>query len=250
MQAFIMQRIFDRRVVFERFARLSFDPLVQNTVLKQIAEDMSDYLIFFGHSFNKTINILCIRQLYYFEEVLFKKNFQKDINIEFFNLEIDDNQNLQNLQNLQKYDAIIAFNCLHNVNFLEDYIKCFYSLLNENGIFCGNFYGTNTLKSLKEIIINNDILHSNNIYPRFNPTIRSENVSSILQNFYFKDITVLSNILQYNFENFKDSVKFLKSINERCYIYDRQKTIPNRKIFQITGNGCIDLEIIEFFCHK
>ena len=241
-----MENIFNRKIIFSRKKRINFNNALYLKIQETIIEDLSDYLFIFNNAEK-------------IKKILFLNEENNDLKLDIFNgaklnsllfLE-NDLLNIELLAECEKSDLIIGINSFHNVNYLENYFNSIKKCLNDGGVFCGNFFGNDNLSELKKIIITNDSEFSQKIYPRFNPTISPESIIGILQKFNFQNITIASEKINFEF-NFTDAMNFLKSINERNYIHQMQKSAPNRKIFteNIPEKITLDFDIIKFYCSK
>lgn len=251
-----MQNIFNRKIIFQRLKRINFNTSLYTKIEEIIFEELTDYFLFFNKS-EKIENILFLNAKNNLLEKKLNEYFVENKNIFFnyFEFCANDEENIFNFSKIKKNNLIIGINSFHNINNLEKYILEIKNNLENGGIFCGNFFGRETLMEIKKIIIKNDSEFSNNIFPRFNPTISAESVIAILQKFNFQNITISPEKIQYEFNSensFKDSMNFLKSINERSYLMNSQKTMPSRKIFieNMPPKITLDFEVIKFYCHK
>lgn len=245
-----MENIFNRKIIFSRKKRINFNNALYLKIQETIIEDLSDYLFIFQNA-EKIKNILFLNG----ELNGGSNNLNFDIfkNAEINNLCFLENDldNVELLRCTKKTDLIIGINSFHNVNYLEHYFNAVNCCLNHDGVFCGNFFGNGNLSELKKIIITNDAEFSNKIYPRFNPTVSPESVIGLLQKSNFKNITISSETINFEF-NFKNAINFLKAINENNYVCQMQKSAPNRKIFteNIPEKITLDFDIIKFYCSK
>lgn len=235
-----MEEIFDRKAIFQRREKLGFDGSLHEKIEAELLEELEDYLIFFCKNIDKKEKITQILPWH-----LEGKHTE-------FVLAESDKMNIENLKKLEKSNGFVAANCLHNVNYLQEYLTVILENLNDGGFFVGSFFGVNNLSILKNVINENDLQFSKQIYPRFNPTISGENVHAILQGTGFGDVVVAVSKINFEFISFGDAMAFLRKIGERNYIKIRQKTAPRRKIFQenLAGKVKLDFEIIKFYCHK
>lgn len=236
-----MQEIFDRNAIFKRLESINFDSTLYKRVEEQVLEELNDYIIFFC---NKTVESQNITQILPHSFLSTKYNA--------FILEQNDKLNIGRIKNLKKNDVMIAINSLHNVNYLQEYLVAIFENLNDGGVFCGNFFGRNNILELKKIIHENDAKHSKEVYPRFNPALLAENLYAILQGVGFQNVVISIEKIIFNFASFKDSMVFLRNINERNYTICRQKNAPKKQIFQegLQEKVKLDFEIIKFYCHK
>lgn len=237
-----MESIFNRKLLFIRKKRINFDFSFFEKIKKIIMEDLQDYIFIFEKSPKK---ILLLNNLTENDN-----NFFLNCNLSELNFEEDDLMNIKNISNFEKQDLIIGINSLHNVNYLNDYLKSIINCLNDGGIFCGNFFGNKNLSELKKLIIQNDAKFSKNIYQRFNPVISAESVVNILQNTGFKNIVISAERIDYHFNSFNNAMLFLKNINERNYFSQMQKTSPNKKLFEFNEKITLDFDLIKVYCTK
>ncbi|MFT4967655.1 MAG: hypothetical protein ACI9CD_000664 [Candidatus Deianiraeaceae bacterium] len=255
-----MNNIFNRKIIFQRDKRINFNNSLYKKIEHQIYGELLDYFLIFNNS-EQIKNILLLNnknnflEKELFEYFLKKQNNIKNIQFNNFNFVENDKSNFDYLHNSCKNNLIIGVNSFHNVNYLEKYLFCIKNNLEDGGIFCGNFFGNNNLSKLKKIIIKNDSIFSKNIYPRFNPTISPESVYCVLQKTNFKNITLIPEKINYHFNSknsFAEAMNFLKNTNERNYLIDAQKNIPNRRVFleNIPLQITLDFEVIRFYCHK
>ena len=122
-----MQEIFDRKTIFQRFAKINFDFLLYNKISSEIIDEMQDYKVFFCKNYKNQEKITQISgyQL---------QNCEYNTII----LEENDQKNIAKIKNLPKNDGIVAINALHNVNYLQEYLMAIFENLNIDGVFCGN----------------------------------------------------------------------------------------------------------------
>lgn len=237
-----MRIIFDRKAIFRRLQNIKFDSSLHDKITEEVFEELEDYLIIFSGK-KDTAPLQIITEIH-------EKTGNK--RTKYFRLQENDTENIVNLNNLEKNDIIIGVNSLHNVNYLQEYLQKIHAALNNGGTFCGNFFGPNNLSKLKKTLTENDSLFSKQIYPRFNPTISGESLQALLQSAGFTNIVISLSKIPFTFKSFHSATKFLKDINERLYTAARQKSMPNRRIFQENLNKEIELdfEIIKFYALK
>ena len=248
-----MENLFNRKLIFQNFSKLNTNQTIQNNIATSLIEDLQTYLIFFPIKQTPSPSINLLTNPISKQEALNENNFNilKNIstNIKTITFQKNDQTNISNLQDLPTHNITIALNCLHNVNFLTHYLKAIKQTLSSQGTFCGNFYGTNTLQQLKDIVIKNESTFSNKIHQRFNPTMSIQSVTALLQNSGFIHINVYTETTSLSFPSFKIATQFLKSINERLYI-NHNNTLPPKQTFQknLQSNITLDFEIIKFYC--
>jgi|GEM_PF-4720151 len=241
-----MENIFNRKIIFLRRKRINFNNSLYLKIEEIIVDELSDYFFIFGKS-DTLKNMLLLNS----ENDNFNYEIFNNIKINKFVFLENDLENIELLNNFNKTDLIVGINSFHNVNYLENYFSAINKSLNSGGTFCGNFFGNGNLSELKKIIIQNDVEFSSKVFSHFNPTISPESVVSILQKFNFQNITLSSEKINFEF-NFRESLNFLKKINERNYFSQMQKYSPSRKIFtqNIPEKITLDFDIIKFYCNK
>jgi len=190
-----MQEIFDENKIKINYEKQT-DYTLYEEICKIIIDDVKD--IIFIHNLQPKLGFNLNPQNNFFEE-----NFKE--------FEISTTQK-------GKFDYICAPLLLHKVNNLDLFLNNIKSKLNQNGIFCGNFFGLNNLQELGALLATEDISLCGQPLQRLLPLIDIKTVGMILQKNGFKNIAVSSISLSFEFENLKQALKFLKDNGEsNCF---------------------------------
>lgn len=152
-----------------------------------------------------------------------------------------------------KYDCIIAPMLLHKVNDINLFLQKIKESMNGEGIFYGNFFGLNNLKGLGEFFAKEDIAYCKQPLQRILPLIDIKTIGTMLQKNGFKNVVVESVMLNFEFENLQQALKFLKENGEsNCFALRNNNFLAGNILKKIlakyTENVTLEFDICFFAC--
>ena len=166
------------------------------------------------------------------------KNITKVYN-SFENLEYED----------ESFDLIIHNFCLNSLNNINDQLKKIFTLLNKDGLFICNFYGSETLNELRNSLIITDNKIFNGVYIRMSPGLKMINVVDLMGKVGFKEI--VSEVINYQvfYKKLNDLLIDIRGTGETTVFKKVNKGLKTKNYFKTLEeiyfeNYSIDKKII------
>ena len=177
-----------------------------------------------------------------------------------FNIFLDKIQNHKNItkvyshfENLEykeeSFDLIIHNFSLNSLNNINDHLKKIFTLLNKDGLFVCNFFGSETLNELRNSLLITDNKLFNGVYVRMSPGVKMVNIVDLMGKVGFKEI--VSEVINYQvfYEKLNDLLIDIKGVGENTVFEMVSKGLKTKNYFKTLEetyfeNYSIDKKII------
>ena len=228
-------QIFDRELLIKNLNRFSKNFEQSNFLFHEIANRLKENILDFKQEFNDILEIGA-RDGYLGEEISKIKNtknlVQTNLTKDFAGIIIDD----EKLELNQQFDLIINFLNLHFVNdVLGNLIKS-KTLLKQDGIFIGCFFGGTTLKELREVFNKIELEIYGGISPRIIPFIDVKTAGSLLQKAGFKNVITDSQIIEISYSSLLKLLQDLRNMGLGNILIDQSKKPITKKMLFLMEN--------------
>ena len=101
----------------------------------------------------------------------------------------------------EKFPLVLAPLCLHKAENIKEVLIQIKSLLTENGIFVGNFFGLSSLEELGILLASEDISICGQPLQRILPLMEIKTIGMLLSGAGFKNVVVQNVPISFNFAN-------------------------------------------------
>lgn len=149
----------------------------------------------------------------------------------------------------ESFDLIIHNFCLNNLNDINGQLKKIFKLLNKDGLFICNFFGSESLHELRNSLIITDNKLFNGAYARMSPGLKMVNVVDLMSKVGFKEI--VSEVINYQvfYKKLNDLLIDIRGMGETTVFNKVNKGLKTKNYFKILEeiyfeNYCIDKKII------
>ena len=133
------------------------------------------------------------------------------------------------------YDLV--FSCLqaHWVNNLPAFLQEIHRVLKPKGLFLGALCGGDTLKELRESLLQTELSLKGGASPRIAPMIHPSDAPHLLSKANFSLPVVDTDILRVTYPSLNDLMRDLRGMGETNKLADRPKTFTAKSLFEETG---------------
>lgn len=146
------------------------------------------------------------------------------------------------------FDMIVSNLNLHFINDVSAHLLKIKNFLKPNGVFIASFFGGETLKKLREVLLETEQKKHNGISPRIAPFAHVKDAGMLMQNAGFKDSVADSEIINVTYSSFFKLLKDIKNMGEGNVMQDRSKKFVGKSFFSEADkfypkNGLGELEV-------
>jgi hypothetical protein len=128
------------------------------------------------------------------------------------------------------YDLICACSGLNFVNDLPGLLVCAQKALRENGCFTASFIGNQSLKELRQAMMQSEIAHFGGAGLRISPMVELESAVKLMTRAGFKEPVSSIESLKVRYNNVFDLFRDLKAMGENAAFANNNNKPLNRKL--------------------
>ena len=157
----------------------------------------------------------------FLEKIQNRKNIAK-VYSKFENLEYKE----------ESFDLIIHNFSLNNLNNINDHLQKIFTLLNKDGLFICNFFGSETLNELRNSLLITDNKLFDGAYVRMSPGVNMVNIVDLMGKVGFKEI--VSEVVNYQvfYEKLNDLLIDIKGVGENTVFEMVSKGLKTKNYFK------------------
>lgn len=134
-------------------------------------------------------------------------------------------------QNKAPYDCAISLFNLHRQEHPHEQIKAIKNQLQDDGLFLGIFFGGDTLKELKQTLINTEINLSGGSHQRTTPMMTKQQVGAFMQSSGYALPVIDSETVTVEYKQLTSLFRDLRAMGETNILSDRSRTFPPKLFF-------------------
>ena len=129
------------------------------------------------------------------------------------------------------FDLIVSNLNLHFVNDVLQHLVEIKKLLKPNGVLIASFFGGETLRQLREVLLEVEQKKYNGISPRIALFAHVKDAGMLIQRAGFKDAVADSEIINVVYSDFFKLLKDIKNMGEGNIMYERSKKFVGKDFF-------------------
>lgn len=129
------------------------------------------------------------------------------------------------------FDIIVSNLNLHFINDVVGHLLEIKKFLKPNGVFIASFFGGETLKKLREVLLEVEQEKHNGISPRIAPFAHVKDAGMLMQKAGFRDSVAESEIINVAYSSFFKLLKDIKNMGESNVMYERSKKFVSKSFF-------------------
>ena len=129
------------------------------------------------------------------------------------------------------FDLVISNLYLHWVNDLPGYLAQIRRCLQPDGLFLGCLFGGETLRELRQVLMEAELELTNGVSPRVSPFAGLQDMAALMQRAGFALPVIDHEIVTVTYSNMRELLKDIQGMGESNTLKERQRKVPPRLLF-------------------